>query len=155
MSLTDRQIALIHIAAKAVKLDDAQYRLLLSNVAGVTSSDDLDQAGFEDVMAVLEDMGWPPLKDQDYWRRKVSERGQSTGSRMAFKIRQLHEGLPYPLEALCRRFSEGRTDKLEELKPREAWKLIEGLKAMRDRWAEQRATFGPSDGSPSQPGLFG
>ena len=55
-----------------------------------------------------------------------------------WKIRKLAEGGRYQLPALCERFSAGRAARPEELRPREAWKLIEMLKAAAGREARSQ-----------------
>lgn len=151
---TPQQLKLLHVAARQVglitgKQDDARYRLLLANVAGVDSSKSLSQAQFEDVMAVMEDMGFSRERVlhqerasftgtsgsatravSTYWRDKVAGRGRIANARMIHKIRELSEKCPrYTLSALALRFSDRRTSAVEELKGKEAWDLIEMLKA--------------------------
>ena len=142
MSLTPLQLRTIHVAARQVGLidgtDDERYRLLLRNTAGVASAKQLDQRGFEDVMAVMEDLGYAPpgvaMGESFYWRNKVKSRGQRANARQIHLIDQLvGEQNKYPLGALLRRHSNGRTDQVKDLHPREAWNLIEALKAMKKR----------------------
>jgi hypothetical protein len=150
--MTSLQTRLIHIAAKQVDLSDLQYRLLLKNVAGVDSSKMLTQAGFEDVMAVLEDMGFrdtahAPARAArgDYWRGKVAVRGQQCGGRMVHKIRELAERQSkYTLIGLCHLASQYRAADPEHLRPREAWNLIEMLKDVIKRTGNQPALFPPA-----------
>lgn len=130
---TPRQLQLVHVAARRVNLEAPQYRMLLHNVAGVESAKDLDNATFEDVMAVLEDLGFRGGPDADYWRRKVRLRGMYSGPRMVHKIHALAADQRYQLPALCLRFSDHRTDEPEKLYPREAYNLIEMLKVAVDR----------------------
>jgi hypothetical protein len=162
---TSAQLRLVHIAAKKVGLNDAQYRTLLANAAGVASSKDLDQAGFEDVMAVLEDMledkvtrgqgdkvtkgdpftPSPPhpvtlsSSSPTYWRDKVAARSLNGNARMVHKIRELAQRSIYPLDRLVWRQSGGRTSDVEQLLPREAWKLIEMLKGSNQRTEAKHA----------------
>jgi hypothetical protein len=128
--MTSQQLKLIHLAYRQAKLTEGQYRIILANTAGVESAKELDNVGFEDVMAVIEDSGFADTKGSDYWRDKVRRRGCEPGARMRRKILMLAQDCKYPLGALVRRFSDKRTDDVEQLYPREAWKLIEGLKAM-------------------------
>lgn len=58
MPLTRDKIALLHVAKKRLGLDDATWRDLLEQVAGVRSIRDLDQAAFDRVMAALEAAGF-------------------------------------------------------------------------------------------------
>ncbi len=138
--MTPLQLKLIHIARRQVDLNEEQYRTLLHNVAGVESSRDLSNYDFEDVMAVLEDLGFRDTSgDPERWRRKVRMRGQKGNERMIFKIRQLHaQGqCRYPLDSLARQFSGNRADQVEQLRPREAWGLIEMLKDLAEREAKE------------------
>jgi hypothetical protein len=142
--ISHKQLQMIHRAARDAGLigkggDDRSYRMVLRNVAGVASARELDHASFEDVMAVMEDTGFRTGASPTYWRDKVATRGTSAGSRMAFKVRELHQRFDrYPLDALCRRFSQGRTDQVDRLYPKEAWQLIEMLKAAIVREEQRR-----------------
>lgn len=146
---TPAQLRLVHVAARKAGLNDAQYRTLLSNAGGVQSSRDLTQAGFEDVMAVLEDLGFADDKGATYWRDQVEARGQRGTARMVHKIRELATRSVYPLERLVERHSDGRTRDVEQLTPREAWRLIEMLKGSNQRMEAQRG-----EAKHRQPGLF-
>jgi hypothetical protein len=107
---------------------------------GVESSKDLSQAGFEDVMAVLEDSGFSDSRQGGtYWRDKVRDRGQAGNARMVHLIRELAEKSVYPLDRLAWRQSGGRTEDVEQLTPREAWMLIEMLKGSNKRSEERDA----------------
>lgn len=53
-------LAQIHIAKKALGLDDDTYRAMLFAVARVHSAKDLDHAGREKVLAHLKRSGWKP-----------------------------------------------------------------------------------------------
>lgn len=61
MSLTRRQKAIIHVAKTKLGWDDDTYRAVLVRIGGVTSSSDLDQAGFEAFMGFAEYCGFRPL----------------------------------------------------------------------------------------------
>ena len=58
MSLPGRKIALVHVAKRQLGLDDESYRAVLARGAGVSSSRDLDQAGFDRLMAEFERLGF-------------------------------------------------------------------------------------------------
>lgn len=130
---TPRQLATLHCAVAKLKMTDKQYRMILKNVADVGTSTKLTNASFEDVMAVMEDRGFANPKDPEYWRNKVRQRGTRGGERMIGKIHALCAGQPYPLGALVRRFSAGRTDQVGKLDPRECYALIEALKQIHER----------------------
>src|SRR5690242_14136197 len=125
---TPSHIKTIQLGRRIVGLNDAQYRTLLRNVADVESCTKLDNRGVEDVLAVMEDMGFDSHPaGKTYWRDKVRARGHACGERMVHKILTLAREQRYELEALCRRFSGGRADNPAELTPAEGWKLIEML----------------------------
>ena len=127
---TSIQLRMIHVAARQVGLNDDQYRMLLRNVADAESSKNLGQADFEDVMAVLEDMGFRGTGgvSADYWRNRVQMRGDLASTRMVFKIREMAKEITVPMGALCRRHSHGRTEIPGELEPAEAYNVIEAMK---------------------------
>lgn len=70
--LTRDQAALIHVARRELHLEDDEYRALLNEAAGVTSSAQLDQDGFTKVLERFKAIGfvhrpgpntapmWPP-----------------------------------------------------------------------------------------------
>jgi hypothetical protein len=131
---TKPQIQLVQIARRQCGLNEPQYRMLLANVASVASTTQLDNTQVEDVMDVLESMGFV---DRDhgagYWAGKVQRRGHAVNERMLRKIEAMAAETKYPLGALVRRMTSKRTDRPEQLLPREAWQLIEALKAIIDR----------------------
>jgi ADP-heptose:LPS heptosyltransferase len=145
MALTRDQLALIHIAAKQLRLDDGQYRLILLNIGGEMSSKNLDNAGFEQVMAFFEQSGFRAkaadgaVQPERYWR----DRAKKHGNRASRKIHKLfaecqadraNDGLPqYDLGEMCQRTSQGAVDKPEDLEPREQMELIEALKEIGKR----------------------
>lgn len=64
MTINRKQLALIHVARGKLKLPDDIYRTALAQVAGVTSSADLDQDGFTAMMGLFEYMGFRPTVAQ-------------------------------------------------------------------------------------------
>jgi len=101
-------LRVIHTGARAVRLidldgSDARYRMMLRSVGGVESAIELDNRGVEDVMAVLEDMGFDDHPSgRRYWRTKIERRGSCCCERMAHKIHALAKepGQRYELGAL-------------------------------------------------------
>ena len=128
---TPSQFRALHAAKKEAKLNDLQAGLVLRNVAGVGSATELDNAAFEDVMAVFEDHGATGHPaGPTYWRDKVARRGNGrAGERAVYKIVALAAASSYDLGGLCERFSAKRTRIPTKLRPEEAGKLIEMLKA--------------------------
>ena len=64
MAISSRQKALLHVAKGQLKLTEEDYRLALVHLAGVTTSLDLDTAGFEALMGFFEWRGFKPLVAQ-------------------------------------------------------------------------------------------
>jgi phage gp16-like protein len=56
--INDQQRKLIHLAKRKINLADADYRAMLQHVAGVESSNNLDDASFSAVMAELGRLGF-------------------------------------------------------------------------------------------------
>jgi phage gp16-like protein len=58
VSIPNARKAVIHVARSQLQMADADYRALLQRAAGVSSSVDLDEAGFTAVMAEFEQLGF-------------------------------------------------------------------------------------------------
>lgn len=61
MTISKPQKAILHVAKAKLGLDDDLYRQALVRIAGVTSSTELDQDGFEAVMGFFFYCGFRPL----------------------------------------------------------------------------------------------
>ena len=61
MGLSKPQKAILHVAKAKLHWTDDTYRAVLVRIAGVTSSTELDQGGFEAVMGFAEYCGFRPL----------------------------------------------------------------------------------------------
>ena len=135
---TKPQIQIVQIARKQCGLNEAEYRMILWNVAGVKSTTQLNNEDVERVMAIVESRGFiDSVRGAGYWAGKVARAGYAANDRMIHKIEAMAAETKYPLGALVHRMSNKRTDKVELLYPREAWMLIEALKDIVDR-QEQR-----------------
>jgi len=62
MTLTPKQNRLLHVARSKLNLSDDVCRSALSELAGVTSSTELDQDGFTVLMGFFEYLGFAPLE---------------------------------------------------------------------------------------------
>ena len=62
MTISNRQKAFLHVAKAKLGLTEAEYRSCLVHVAGVETSLDLDQHGFETLMGFFEWKGFRPLE---------------------------------------------------------------------------------------------
>jgi len=90
MPISNRQKAVIHVAKQQLGIVDEDYRAVLQRAAGVSSSRDLDETGFDKVMAELERLGF----------RKTRKREQSVRPEGMATARQLGR-----IRALWREFS--------------------------------------------------
>lgn len=62
MSLARKQLSIIHVAKAKLGLADGDYRAILRQEAGVDSSRDLDQIGFDAVMRRFESLGFATIQ---------------------------------------------------------------------------------------------
>lgn len=60
--ITDQQSKLIHHAKRRLNMPDADYRAMLSRVAGVASSSDLDDTSFTAIMEELGRLGFDTVQ---------------------------------------------------------------------------------------------
>ena len=149
--LTKKQLGIIHGLKNKLGLSDEIYRSVLRVVGKVESSKDLSQVKFLPVLAALEDAG---DDDSFYWRQRMNReqpataagRGGGANERMVWKAKRLYNeyivkaaecGVPvdrrYQLAGLVANISHQRTREVEQLQSREAWQLIEQLKAILSR----------------------
>jgi len=152
--ISPRQIKTLGMARSWAKknlpgYDDEQYRLVLRNLGGLHGQDhpsgkDLDQCGFEQVMAWFESAGFSRYHTSEshartYWNRKAAR--ESSGQISDREIRMIEKLAadcdPDAAEALiagmCYRMTRHRTDDLRQLRRREAYNLIEAFKAIHER----------------------
>ena len=61
MTLTNPQKSILHVAKAKLGWDDDTYRQVLVRIAGVTTSKDLDQPGFEAIMGFADWCGFRPM----------------------------------------------------------------------------------------------
>jgi Protein of unknown function (DUF1018) len=135
--LTNPQKAILHVAKGKLALDDETYRQILVRVAGVTTSTDLDRAGFEAVMGFFDYCGFQP-KGTDAPRY-----GQRAGMATFAQIelirewwRELHRAAVYDDAALTGWVLKfHKVHSLRFLTLDGARKVITGLKAWKSRAA--------------------
>jgi hypothetical protein len=124
--LDRKKLALVHIVKKELDLRDADYRRILRRIAGVTSAKHLDEAGFGKLMRFF--------VRSDYFR--ANARGMTLKQKLFIKALARDLGWdPAHLRNFIRKYYQ--RDGLDALDRKEASKLIESLKAVRDR--EERA----------------
>ncbi len=120
--------------AKHRDFTDQAYRTLLRSVAGVESCTQLGNTGFEQVMAVMEAMGFQSHeRGPRYWRDKADR----DGDRAVWKIEAMCAEYGISAAGFVRRMTSGRTDRIADLDAREVWKIIEALKQMIERGGEE------------------
>lgn len=62
MTLTNPQKAILHVAKSKLRLSDEFYRSALAQIAGVTSSTEMDREGFEAMMGYFDYCGFKPTE---------------------------------------------------------------------------------------------
>lgn len=121
---------------------DAGYRMLLWNVAKKRSCTELGNSAVEDVMAVMEDMGAQQHpRGKTYWRDTVQRRASGESSRnQVWAIHAAAALLGIDARGFCFRMSNHRTRDPEALDAREAYNVLEALKAMIQRRTGEHLT---------------
>jgi hypothetical protein len=118
--LDRKKLALIHIVKKELKLGDEDYRCILKRIAGVSTSKNLDEAGFRKLMRFFVRSGY----------FLANAHGMTLKQKLFIKAlaRELAWD-PAHLRNFIRKYY--RKEGLEGLSRKEASKLIESLKAVR------------------------
>ena len=126
------QIALVHVAKSKLGLSEDEYREILKAHGNVESSVDLDPFGLEKIMRLFKDLGFVRKKTP---RRPDLTILASEGQRkVVYHLMEDLGWIPSRLSGFIRKMTGKNSP--EELNKFEAPKVIEGLKAMRDRAVE-------------------
>jgi len=146
MPIGRKKKALIHIAKEDLHLDEESYRQILKGVAGVESTIQLTEEGFEEVMRRLEEMGFKGLLPHPYHpipkgRLIPSDSPQGmesiTSSQqdfIAYLLEKLNWGEGH-YHAFCQRIIK----RPEALTKRDGQKIVIGLMAiMRKKTIQER-----------------
>ena len=72
--ISREKLALVHLAAQRLSIDDENRRAIMQAEAGVTSSKDLDEQGFDRVMKRFEKMGFQSTARGDRKARRAKKR---------------------------------------------------------------------------------
>jgi phage gp16-like protein len=133
MSLSHKQLALLHVAKTKLGLDDATYRTALIRLGGVTTATELDQEGFEALLAFFEYSGFRPLErtGPDYGIRP----GMASFAQLEL-IRQLWvewsgSGIDNGLDTWLK--AHFKRDSLRFVTKADAARIITALRAMKAR----------------------
>ncbi len=137
-ALPSKCIALIHVAAKQLRLDEDTYRAILKVHGGVESAKALNQRGFEAVMAYFTAHGFR----SDWTQRTYGKRPGRASPAQIDMIRSLwREWSNDPDDAALNHWLERsyRVSTLRFLTPDIAAKAINGLRAMTRRKHGQKS----------------
>jgi phage gp16-like protein len=129
--MTPKQLALLHTAKRALRLDDDSYRAILHNHGGVESAKQLDAAGFDRVVKYFRAQGFTPIGKPGFGERP----GMATIGQVDY------------IRSLVRQYSDADDDRaldrwlessfkvtaLRFLTMQQAQKAITGLKLMAAR----------------------
>lgn len=149
--MTTAQLKTLHTMFSRLKklrpeiYDDAWLRLCVRNAGqvkpdctGHVSTKSLTNVGLENVLAIIEqELERGGEQPGEYWRDTVSRRRGFATRRQLHAIAELAPQVPYPLEKLCLKFSDGRNALPEKLTPGQAQKLIEMMKEVAARSARK------------------
>lgn len=83
--LTREKLSLIHLACNRLAMAEEDYRALLQRAGGVTTSKDLDAAGFKAVMAEFERLGFESTANRER-RLEVQRQGTHATYRQRQKV---------------------------------------------------------------------
>lgn len=132
---------MIHIAKTAISMADDAYRDMLWTIGRVRSAADLDWAGRKRVLDHLKACGWKPSPAKKSKARRLSDEAQHRMIRGLW-IELHRDGIvnnpsEEALAAFVRRHA--KVDALQWLTVEQASRIIEHLKAWRDRTAKATA----------------
>jgi hypothetical protein len=144
--LNKLQIMLIQMAVKQAGIrlpkEDGRYRLLLAQYKQpsgrpVTSCKQLNNSQLEDLLAICEAHGWRmPGKPEDYFRKKVMLQGDYSSFAQQEAIKHLAGDLGWSIpqvNGLINKMTGGQVLCITNLLPKQAWAVIEALKAILGR----------------------
>lgn len=145
--MMNNDLAKIHIAKKALGLDDDTYRAMIRRVSGnaADSAKDLDQAGRGRLLREFKAAGWTPTPGKQAQAKRLAGDPQSRKLR-ALWIALHQDGIVTDAsEGALIKFCERRTRvaRLEWLTVAQARTLIETLKQWHARVTRQRQETAP------------
>ncbi|MCF8468010.1 MAG: regulatory protein GemA [Sneathiella sp.] len=136
MTLSNKQISLIHIAKNQLKLSEQQYRETL-HIGGAETSKKLDQLGFEIVMQILIAKGFKNEFNKSFFGHRI---GMASPAQLYF-IRKLWDEYTdgAGTEADLAKWLENsfKVSALRFLTSGHAQKVITALKKMKSRKLEK------------------
>ena len=151
MGLNVGQIRLVQAAVRAAGLRtrhfDGQYRMLLRqykqpNGQPVDSCKQLNNSQLEDLLAICEAHGWCyPGKEENFYRAKIAKRYEIASFAQQSAIKKLAGDLgwaDYQLAGFIKKMTGDKVNSVAALTPAQAYRTIEGLKAILCREAGKR-----------------
>ena len=149
--LNNQQIKLVQTAVRAAGLRsknfDGRYRMLLAQYKQpsgrpVTSCKQLNNPQVDDLLAICEAHGWQmPGKPKKYFQSKRALNSNCAGFAQQSAIKHLAGDLgweDYQLNGFLKRITGGVAGHINTLTPTQAYKVIEGLKAMFSRETDKQ-----------------
>lgn len=130
--ISNEQKAVLHIAKSKLGLAREQYEAVLQEQAGVTSSSDLDKAGFLKVMTRFEELGFESTSPKKKRSRRYTPDEPITPAQQEL-IRDLYLQLGWHDLGRQSAFNARQVRKPWPQTRRDANKVIEGLKAILKR----------------------
>lgn len=123
-------LAKIHIAKKALGLDDDTYRAILRRIGGVESSAQLDAAGRRALLAEFRSKGWKPKPPRAAQTRTLASDPQSRLIRALWLTLHQAGKVRDPSERSLGHYVKRQTgvDRLDWLSVQQARTVIEALK---------------------------
>lgn len=144
--LNNEQIKLVQTAVRKAGIRtakfDGRYRMLLgqylqSNSQPVTSCKQLNNSQLDDFLAICEASGWRmPGQTETFYRDKVNKAGDIANFAQQRAIKYLTEDLGMTslhLNNFIKVMTKNKCSSIVELPTKQAYKIIEGLKAMLSR----------------------
>ena len=159
MPWSKSQVVLAHVVKSQLHWEEAKYRLLLRNVAGIrpvggkVSSTNLsaNSEGFERLLAFAESQGFvDPKNGQGYWSRAAQQQCARIhhlirlweAEAIRLKLTKIAAFLPSFIERQTAADEWGHPQEpkraLEECNPHDSYNILEGLKKWLSREAEVR-----------------
>ncbi|GAB6100417.1 hypothetical protein JCM16358_22960 [Halanaerocella petrolearia] len=136
--ISNKKIALIHVAKNELGLNDDEYRDILFREAGVYSSVDLDYEGFEAVIDCFNKMGFESTAKRAAKNSRRSQTANNTSGNTVTPaqqeyIKDLYNKLGWHKTERRTGFNRRQIGKPWAQTKEEASQVIEGLKAMLER----------------------
>lgn len=127
------RLAQVHIARKALGMLEDDYRGLLQRVTGQSSAKHCEDRQLVSLIAEFERMGWRPVR---MGKGRKSAHNQTVWKARAmwislYQLGAIEDGSDSALDAFGRR--QLRVDRLQWADARQAFRLIEALKAIANR----------------------